>query len=143
MQQRRLSAILTQQSYPLASRPLLVPVSYTIDKASYALIERMLPMLAEAGVQCDFVSESRLLVRTIPQMLPSVDIQSFLLALNQEPSTLPELLTLLIACQTCDARQLSNDEQIELMAYMQATPDALVKSGLRMDVATCRGLLHD
>lgn len=142
LQHHRLTGLLAQHPFPLASRPLLVPVSYSIEKANYALIERLLSMLAQVGVQCDFVSESRLMVRTIPQWLPSMDIELFLRTLNHQVTALPELLTTLVACQSFDARQLSHDDKLELMAYLQTTPNLLAKFGLQMDIATCRGLIH-
>ena len=138
LQQRRLIELLTQQAYPLASRPLLVPVGYAIDKANYLLFERWLPMLADLGMQCDFASESRLMVRTIPQLLPSVDIQLCLQALGNMPPMQAELLKRLVTCQSFDARQLTHDEKIEITAYFQDSP----AFGLRMDVAMCRGLIH-
>ncbi len=124
---------------PLASRPLLVPVSFVIEKANYLHIERLRPLLAELGLQCDFASDTRLMVRTIPQLLPSVDIQQFLKGINESTSTLSELLALLITCQSFDARQLSIEEKTELTAYLHTTPD---KFGRRLDITTCRGLLH-
>ena len=142
LQQQRLSEQLAQQAYPMASRPLLVPVSLVIDKANYALIEQLLPMLSELGIQCDFASESRLMVRTIPLSLPSVDIQAFLHGLTGRIVTQEDLLKRLIACQSFDIRHLTHDEKIELTAWLEATHDVQSTLGLRMDVANCRGLLH-
>ena len=143
LQQERWKVLLQQAMFPLASRPLLVPVSSSFDKANHALIESMLPVLAQVGMQCDFMSESRLMVRTIPQLLPSLDIQAFLLILDKERLSLDECISTLVACQTLDARQLCHDEKTEIMAYLDRTPNALNTVGLRMDLETCRGLLHD
>ena len=142
LQQERLNVLLKQATLPLASRPLLVPVSSSFDKANHALIESMLPILAQVGMQCDFMSESRLMVRTIPQLLPSLDIQAFLLILNKERLSLNECISTLVACQTLDARQLCHDEKTEIMAYLDRTPNALNTNALRMDLETCRGLLY-
>lgn len=142
LQQLRLTALLQQQDLPLPWRPLLVPISCTIDKANYALIERVIPLLIQVGIQCDFISDSRLRVHTIPQLLVSLDIQQFIRALNSDVLTVQDILPILVACQTLDARQLTQHEKIELTDYMRATPDVLIKSGLQMDVATCRSLLH-
>ncbi len=132
----RLDHVLT---CPLAPRPLLVPVSCAIEKANYLRIERVRPLLAELGLQCDFASDTRLMVRTIPQLLPSVDIQKFLQGIKEPTSTLSELLTRLITCQFFDARQLDVEEKTDLITYLQTTPD---KFGRRLDITTCRGLLH-
>ncbi len=142
LQQERLKVLLEQAMFPLASRPLLVAVSSSFDKANHALIESMLPTLAQVGIQCDFISESRLMVRAIPQLLPSLDIHAFLLILNKERLSLDECISTLVACQTWDARQLCQDEKTELMAYLDRTPNALKTFGLRMDLETCRGLLN-
>lgn len=133
-QQQRLAAMLSQQTYPMLSRPLLVPVNVAIDKKHYSQIEQLLPLLIDLGIGCDFASESSLIVRTIPLILPATDIQSFLQGLTSVIPTRDNLLKHLVVCQSFDIRQLNHDEKMELMAHMSP------QSGVRMDIATCRGL---
>jgi DNA mismatch repair protein MutL len=142
LQRHRLKILLSQQTFPLVSRPLLVPISYTFDRKNQGLMERMLPVLEKVGMHCDFVSETRLMVRTIPQCLPALDIQQCLQALGKELQGVDDVLAILVACQTVDVLQWSQDEKMELMAFMQTTPDAWSQYGIRMDLAACRGLLH-
>lgn len=127
----RLKAVL---SLPLASRPLLVPVSVVIAKENYSFMEQRRSLLEELGLQCDFASDTRLMVRTIPRLLPSLDIQQFFGSMD---STM-ELLTHLIMCQSFDARHLSVEDKIDLTTYLQKIPE---KFGLKLDVTTCRGFL--
>lgn len=147
LQQHRLQNDLI---FPLTARPLLVPVSYPIEQEKYVFIEQILPSLVELGIHCDFASDVRLMVRTIPQLLPSVDIQRFLQTITNTTPTLPGLLIHLLVCQSFDARQLSVEEKAELTTYVQKLCDPTVLKGAttcafgrRLDITTCRSFLHD
>ena len=131
-----------QLTYPLASRPLLLPVRYGTDAATYAIIERALPILAQLGIQAHFLSESCLMVRTIPQAFPMLEIATFLDRLNQVPPLLPEFIDTLIASQSFDAHQLTIDEKSALMAHLQTEPALLAHVSQPLDTATCRGLIN-
>ena len=66
---------LKQQTFPLAHRPLLVPVRVAVDKKNYLSLEQARPLWAELGIQLDWVSETELVVRTIPILFPQLDIK--------------------------------------------------------------------
>ena len=137
-----------QQKGGLASRPLLVPVSYAFSSAAYFLLESVLPMLSEVGIECSFASDSCLLIRSIPQLFPALDLHAFLHALihdvmeTQQSVCQQTLVETLIANQSFDARQLHQDEKQELLTYMQIHQALLTQWGLKLDLATCRGILN-
>ncbi len=143
LQQHHLSRQCVALTYPLASRPLLLPVRYATDAVTHAHIDSALPILIQLGIQANFLSESCLMVRTIPQAFPMLDIVKFLDQLNQVSLTLPDLLDVFIACQSFDANQLNHDEKRELTAYLQDDPALLKRISRPLDMMTCRGLLHD
>lgn len=142
LQQHHLSRQLSVQTYPLASRPLLLPVRFTTDTLTHASLERALPPLLQLGIEAHFVSESCLLVRTIPQLFPTLEILKFLEQLHRVPPTLPALLAPFLACQSFDANQLNHDEKGVLQAYLQADPTLLQHMLRPLDAATCRGFLY-
>ena len=143
LQQHHLSTQLSAQTYPLASRPLLLPVRYATETLTHASLECALPVLIQLGIQANFVSESCLLVRTIPQLFPTLEILKFLEQLHLVPPTLPALLDVFIACQSFDANQLNNDEKRALLGYLLADLAILKHFSRPLDAATCRGFLHD
>lgn len=152
VQRCQLMQLLNQQGTPFASRPLLVPVSYVIDKVNYTSIESLQPMLTDLGLQCDFASESRIIIRTIPQLLPLLDIQRFFNGLLESCEQVVELrpincqqalIEILIKCQSFDARQLTHDEKVGLQIFLHAMPTVLKTSALRMDIEQCRDLFND
>ncbi len=143
LQHRYSADWLIEQSYPLLSRPLLLPVRFSIDKTQVHVFELLQPVLAELGVQFDFAGDACLLIRTIPQGLPSLNIQELLEALNTINPTLPDVQKSLIESQSFDARQLHDDEKMNLFAYLQNHPDVLTHVGLRLDMTTCQGLIHE
>ena len=142
LQNYRLIQVLTQKNYLLDYRPLLVPVRYAIDKFTYPLFEQRQPVLATLGVQFDFMSQTHIVVRTIPKDLPLLDISRFFARLSELEPTLPVLLNALVASQLFDAQAINDDEEAMLTDYLNATPDAVRQCCRRLDVESCRGLLY-
>jgi DNA mismatch repair protein MutL len=129
-------------TYPMLSRPLLLPVSYLIDQSNYSKFEAVLPLLSDLGLQCEFVSESRLRIRTLPQAFPLLDIQRFLDAIPTVQASQPELLKLLLASQSFDAYQVTEEEQEGLIAFLNQAPDVFRLCCRVLSTLTCRGFFH-
>ena len=145
IQQHRLETFLSDTQYPLASRPLLVPVSCMIEKANYQWIEQCQPLLIQLGIQLDFASETRVIVRTIPLCVPSLDIAQLLLDLNNLPMDQSALLKRLVSCQSFDAHHLTAEEQGELTHYLQQQhPESSVRKALCVNLnrETCRSIVQ-
>jgi DNA mismatch repair protein MutL len=140
-QQQWLLSLIEQQTFPLASRPLLVPVSYSINKIDGQFIEQHKDQLAQLGINIDWVGESSIVVRTIPLLFPQLDIKKLLHGLTNNPDT--ALLNLIVNCQSFDAHQLNQDDKAMLADYLSqqmSTSATLVPWCLRFDTEKCSEL---
>ncbi len=140
-QQQRLLSLVNQQALPLASRPLLVPVRYTIDKIDGQFVDQCQSMLAQLGIGFDWISKTEVVVRTIPLLFPQLDIKKLLHRLNGSISTQTSLLTLVVACQSFDAHQMNLEDKSLLVDYLQQclrTFPSSIPWCLRLDIETCR-----
>ena len=145
VQQQRLLFILNQQTFPLASRPLLVPLSYTVDKIDYQLFERYRSMFETLGVALEWMGGTKVVVRTIPQLLPQLDMNKMLHCLGNTPPLQMALLTLLVACQSFDVEHLEEDDKALLIDYLHQeiqTSSSVTPGCLRLDTEKCRELLN-
>ena len=118
-QEDLLLSSLNQLAFPLESRPLLVPVRYTMatNDASYQTA------LAPLGIELDRIGDNDWVVRTIPLFLPQLKIKSMLD--NLENIMTPDANSLLMAqrlinYQSFDAYQLTEDETAKLASYLYA-----------------------
>jgi len=128
---------------PILSRPLLVPVNYDINKKNHVLFEQYQPRLAELGIHFDFLSDTRIRVRTIPQCLPTLDLGK-LLTLISDVSWLEHdaLLNCIASCQSSNAHQMVGEERSALIQYWyQCAPSA--NFSVRLDTITCLSLFCD
>jgi DNA mismatch repair protein MutL len=72
------------------ARPLLVPVSYSASVSDITRLTGYLELFARSGLQVDLSGPQSLAVRTIPTLLPDLDIQPLLndiIAAVQTPDT--------------------------------------------------------
>ena len=140
-QQQRLLSVVDHEPRPLASRPLLVPVRYSIDPQ---LVEPYQLMLTEFGIGLDWVSDTEVVVRTIPLLFPQLDIKKVLQRLYAIAPVQTELLALLVTCQLFDAYQLSSEDKLLLADYLNQYIHASTSPlpwCLPLDSKTCCRLL--
>lgn len=149
LQHHFLCAQFEQGLLPLPSRPLLVPVrcvahQLKLNLRSYGALQTK---LAQFGIQVDQIGATELIVRTIPQCLPQLDIQQLFQHLDhqkvggQSPS---EFFKDLIACQHFDTGQLAESEWVELVCFLQ---DALTQAKpltycLPLGLENCQNFLY-
>lgn len=140
VQQQYCEQMIAKQMSPLLNRPLLVPVSYAIDKANYGLFEQYQPRFAALGIQFDFMSETRIMVRTIPQCLPLLNIGELLKQVTGIWLEQAELIKRVIVCQSFDVYQMTKEEKIEIVFYLQqqVLPSRYC---VRLDTATCLSMM--
>ncbi|MFI4962239.1 MAG: DNA mismatch repair endonuclease MutL [Legionellales bacterium] len=106
---------LQQAPMPLAQRPLLVPISYLLPLGIKKLEHLMEFLLPQLGVHLEYSSDDKLLIRSLPIMLPYLNIKHFLDALaEQEPKDVQVLLELMVESQTLDPRLLTGEERMAL-----------------------------
>lgn len=134
--------MISNQEFPLESRPLLVPVSYEISKAKYALLEKLAPITLKYGISFDFISESCIIIRTIPKALPLLEIKLlFDKIIDNSPQKL-DLESLILASQLFDALQTTLDEQIILLNYIE-NHNLFAKFCVHLSNSTCLGMFKD
>ena len=139
-QQQRLLSVLNANELPLASRPLLVPVRYAIEKINGQWVEQCQLLLAQIGIQLDWVGDTEIIVRTLPLLLPQLDIKKLLFHLKSTPLTQAALLSLVVKCHSFDAHQLNVEEKTLLIDYMYQCVRAsqpLMPWCLRLDMEKC------
>lgn len=123
LQRHFLCAQFEQGSLPLPSRPLLVPVRCAaphvqFDLKSYGSLQIRLALF---GIHIDQIGATELIVRTIPQCLPQLDIQQLFQCLEHQKAgqNSSEFFNDLIACQRFDTGQLTETEWVELVCFLQ------------------------
>ena len=115
LQQYGLLAQLNQNSYPLESRPLLVPISFSMPSQLKDKINELQEYCVQLGIQIELLQEDRLLIRSVPVKVPYLDIRLFLdLVAELEFFQLEILLEVIGRAQTFDPKQLSSEERMEL-----------------------------
>lgn len=146
LQQHLLQEQLAQQTLPLASRPLLVPIRYPLSAALKQELTELRQNLSQLGILLELSGEHEVLIRTIPLSIPYLDLRLFLDALaSSERLHLDALLTLVCQAQVFDPRLLSLEEKMELnQLLIKSHGQEQHKPGLfkALTVEDCRKLLH-
>ncbi|KTC95044.1 DNA mismatch repair endonuclease MutL [Legionella feeleii] len=125
LQRHWLLSILAQESLPLASRPLLVPISYPVKEFSPDRINHYRQALNQVGVELGLAGENAMLVRSLPIAVPHLDIKRFLaLVFKLNSPTNQQLIELLSLCQLFNAYQALPEETETLSAYLQTLYNA-------------------
>lgn len=108
---------LQAQTYPLASRPLLVAVRYPIANQLKA-IDSLQALLLTLGIKIDVQAED-ILLRSIPVCSPYLDLKSFCESLiHLDNCSLERVQSLLVEAQLIDSSQLNAEERINLGHYL-------------------------
>ena len=116
-QQECLLSALDQHPFPWASRPLLVPIRYSMTNknAGYQTL------LAPLGIDLDRIGDNEWVVRSTPLFLPQLQIKKVLEHLDDIVNSGASSLGIaqqLISYQSFDAFQLTKDETELLAAYL-------------------------
>lgn len=140
-----LLSVLRGETLPLKARPLLVPVSYPIDKADFQRIEQYQLLFMELGIHMDWISHEKVVIRTIPCLLPQLNLPQLLEQIKGIDLNLIALMDVLIACQSFDAHFLSSEDKEVLGNYIYEQQDCsgVFKTGcFPMNLETCSHLLR-
>jgi DNA mismatch repair protein MutL len=111
--QRWLKKRLEQHPYPWASRPLLVPLRFT------ATASLSLNLLLSFGLDGHFVSENTFLVRTLPLLLPQLDLNQIMpkiMALTHQ--TLESIQQVLLTHHGVHLSALDHEEKSAMMSFL-------------------------
>jgi DNA mismatch repair protein MutL len=145
LQHHWLLSVLLHQPLPLTSRPLLVPISYPIKQLSLDTVSHYRQSLSQIGIELDLAGENAMLVRSLPIIVPHLDIKQFLAAVFK--SSLPtnqHLMELLGLCQSLNVYQILPEETEMLCAYLQTLSIAkrLPSWCKELSMALCESLLN-
>ena len=146
LQQKWLLSQLRAANFPFESRPLLVPISYSIPLKLKNRLEELLQHCRELGVLIECTKEERLLIRSVPIKVPYLDTRLFLDAIAELDSfEVDQLIAVISQSQSFDPKQLSAEERIELNQWllrvqsMEIRQEGLFKA---LSIEDCRMLLH-
>lgn len=140
---QRAKALLTQEPAPLSSRPLLVPVSYPINKTDYHQIECLKELCTQFGVDIDFISESVVVIRTIPCCLPLLDIKRFMQRLLSALPTQDSVISALSESQLIDAHQFQDEDKQIIITHLTNQATSSQNSHVMLDLNQCQRLFNE
>lgn len=136
----RISSLLKKASYPLACRPLLVPVRVPFDGWDRAKKVQCQRLLVHWGITIQWANDSFCVVETLPILFPRIDVGAFLQSMQHIALHEQSLKTQFIECHSFDV-SLAEDrsECLEYLNHRYVLNDPL-PGCLRLDVDTCRAL---
>lgn len=136
---------LQQQTLPLESRFLTMPIACDILKSDFAIMDERRHLLASMGIESDWMGAEKLLIRSIPKLLPHLDIKLFITLMHKNKfSESATLLQLLVDCQPFDLYQLDSATQKELVHFLQQLDIATIGTsswGTHLTVERCQAVL--
>lgn len=146
LQQYGLQQHLSQLDLPLESRPLLVPVSYTIPPKLIHQTVVLQQGLAPLGIQIEFQTEGKALIKSVPIKIPYLDIRLLLDTVAElQVLTVDKLLEVISKAQVFDPRFLSAEERMELNQLLFLSQTQEIKQHTfykKLTVDDCRMLLN-
>ena len=136
----RLLSLLQKVSYPLACRPLLVPVRVPFDGWDTVKKEECQRLLAHWGMAIHWANDGFCVVETLPILFPRIDVQAFVQSMQHIPLHEESLKTQFIKCHSFDVA-LAEDRN-ECLEYLnnRYVLNEQMEGCLRLDQDTCREL---
>lgn len=125
------------------SRPLLVPLTVSIQKKNHTIFEKVQSCLESLGIFFDFLSEINVLIRGLPNCLPQLNLIQLFNEIEQRGYVNDsELLEMIIACQTFSAYACHEEDKLELLdfIYQQDFPAQYCK---HLDHKFCLEVMSD
>lgn len=116
-QQQRCLWSIQKNTLPLASRPLLVPVSIEHNIENSNALQASLDACRTHGIHIE-INDTRMVVRTLPVSMPQLAIKPLLQHVLDQCPTTADLPQLLARCQSTDATQMDADENDALGDYI-------------------------
>lgn len=114
---------LQQSRRPLASRPLLVPImieSSGITKDTYLLLNQLLMSI---GIQLEYRHDATLFIRSLPILLPDMDIKAFIIRCLTTPNLSESLLIDCLIDTQSTALPWSREQLDDCYAYLSLDVD--------------------
>lgn len=117
LQQEWILDCLQKASLPLAKRPLLVPIHIPVSTDLPDLHQSLHPI----GIAVEYLENRQLAIRSLPVLIPNLDIKAFFAALfNSTDLSVINLFALLVNNQMAGGVVFSDEMRGELSIYLQS-----------------------
>ncbi|STY28120.1 DNA mismatch repair protein MutL [Legionella wadsworthii] len=108
-------------SFPLESRPLLVPLRYPLAR-HFKKNDQLLQCLKQLGMNMEWIGEDEIFIHSIPLCMPYLDLQLFLNSISQQHEVEQvKIMELMNRSQLFEPDALSPEEKIELNEFLLRT----------------------
>ncbi|KTD14659.1 DNA mismatch repair protein MutL [Legionella gratiana] len=145
LQQYKIQQQMSGLTFPLVSRPLLVPIRYPLPTKFVTNRSDFIYCLSQLGIHIGDFGDQEISIRSIPLCMPYLDLRLFLDAVaDLEVVHFPKLIELMSQAQVFDPRLLSLEEKMELNELLlNAHGEEHKKTGLfkALTVEDCRNFL--
>lgn len=146
LQKHRVQKQLDQLVLPLKSRPLLVPVTYSLSRKLNQEIDVLKEYLSQLGLTIEHAKEERIVIRSVPVTIPYLDLGAFFDSISALDSIqLKQLMDLLSLCQVFDPKCLTKAERMEINQLLLHSQEQGIKQDTiykALTIDDCRMLLH-
>ena len=146
LHQKWVQSQLGHAAFPLESRPLLVPVTYSLPQLSGLGMDELKKYLSQLGIQMELLKENNILIRTVPIKLPYLDLSLFIRSFFElNEIHFNTLLELLSKSQIFDPKYFSLEERMELnnlLLHSQQQEIKYQEAFKALTIEDCRMLLH-
>ena len=145
LERYRMQKFIATQSTPWVSRPLLVPISFSLADEVQAHFAQWRLRFLDYGLQVDEVIEGASRVRGIPRCLPRLDLARFFEYLNNGLMQDEGLIEAFLQAQPLSLLTISEEEGAELLMYWQQFfPDIMTQGGIAMPLSLthCQAILN-
>jgi len=133
---------LAESEFPWAARPLLVPITYVLTSVVHKRLVNCIDLFENLGVKVESMGTDTIAVRTLPVVLPLLDLQQVFSRLdNNSVWDVDTLSMLFFNCIQCDILQWDAEQRIALTDYLSCMPHSIELYGcLRLDAERCQAL---
>jgi len=135
-----------QQSLPLPSRPLLVPVKQSLSIEQCTEAEQYLPLLRQVGINARMDNQT-LNWQSTPIILPQLPLSTLIeKVLQAKPQTVQDMLTLAVNEHLTHASPDEEATRETILAFFDAHRDDIrndrITGILRMTDSHCRNIIY-
>lgn len=135
------------QSLPLPSRPLLVPLEQTLTANQSRAITKYLPLLQQAGLEVR-VLDHHIQWRSTPVLLPQLPLQLLIdQILKFQPKSVLAMIELLVKAHLAEITEIDDTSQEIVIAFCDAHFDEIEQDRLAgvlcLTDSRCRSILYE
>ncbi|STX29852.1 DNA mismatch repair protein MutL [Legionella beliardensis] len=143
LQQHWLVHSLKKASLPLAARALLVPIYVDIPELTFTELQLARDLLANAGIDIHLAKNQKIIVHSLPQLLPNLNIKGFLNSFFALPHfNLERLFALLTENDSQEDIFLTEEQCLDYISHLEALSLAGEKFIKHLSEEICQDLLY-